>query len=128
MNRAVSRGLLFGAGFGCAYVLAVLLLDGPGGPGLTILSGLGGVMVGAVSGCIIAALTFWACRLTTIRRDLENATASGITAVSTLLILMALASASDSRWPWWTNLVSAGAAAAIGGLAWPRPKTVMIRD
>ncbi|GAA4044053.1 hypothetical protein GCM10023063_33270 [Arthrobacter methylotrophus] len=111
---------MFGAGFGCASALAVLLLNGSGGPGLAILSGLGGAMVGAVSGCIIAVLTFWACRLGRIRGDLEKAVAAVITGVSTLLILMALASVSDSKWPWWTDLVSAGAAAAIGGLAWTR--------
>lgn len=125
LNRPVSRGLFFGAGFGCAYALVVLLLGGPGGPGLAILSGLGGAMVGAVLGCIIAVLIFWACRLIVIRRDLEKATAAVITGASTLLILMALASTSDSKWPWWTNLVSAGAAALVGGLAWPRTKTVV---
>lgn len=82
-------------------------------------------MVGAVLGCIIAVSIFWACRLIVIRRDLEKATAAVITGASTLLILMALASTSDSKWPWWTNLVSAGAAALVGGLAWPRTKTVV---
>ncbi len=128
MNRSVTRGLFFGAGFGCVYVLVVLLLSGPGGPGVAILSGLGGAMAGAVSGCVIAVLTFWVCRLTRIRRDHEKAAAAGIAGVSTLLIFMALASASDSRWPWWTDLVSAGAAAVIGGLAWPRTKIVRLRD
>lgn len=125
LNRSVSRELLFGAGFGCAYVLMVLLLGGSSGLGLSILAGLGGAMIGAVFGCIIAVLTFWACRLIGIQRDLEKATAAVITWASTLLILMAVASTSDSKWPWWTNLVSAGAAAVIGGLAWPRTKTVV---
>lgn len=125
LNRSVSRGLFFGALFGCAYVLVVLLLGGSSGLGLSILGGLGGAMVGAVLGCIVAALTFWACRLIRIRRDLEKATAAVMTGVSTLLILIALASTSESKWPWWTDLVSAGAAAVIGGLAWPRRKTVV---
>lgn len=121
MNKSVSRGLLFGAGFGCTYVL----LGGSSGPGLAILSGLGGAVVGAVSGCIIAALTLGIVRLTRIRPDLEKSITAVITGASTLLILMALASVSDSKWPWWTHLVPAGAAAVIGGLAWPRERTVV---
>lgn len=125
LNRSVNRGLLFGAGFGCAYALVVLLLVGTGGPGLAILSGLGGTALGAVSGCIIAVLTLSVVRLTKIRGHLEKATAAGITGVSTLLILLALTSGSESKWPWWTNLVSAGAAAVVGGLAWPRAKRLV---
>ena len=125
MNRTVNRGLLFGAGFGCVYALVVLLLGGLVGPGLAILSGLGGALIGAVSGFLIAALTLGVARLTTVRHELEKVIAALITGASTLLILTALASTSDSKWPWWTNLVSAGAAALVGGLAWPRTKTVV---
>jgi hypothetical protein len=125
LNKSISRGLLFGAGFGCTFVLVILLLGGSSGPGLAILSGLGGAAVGAVAGCIIAALTFGIVRLTRIRRDLEKGIAAVITGASTLLILTALASVSDSKWPWWTHLVSAGSAAVIGGLAWPREKAVV---
>lgn len=125
LNRSVRRGLFFGAGFGCAYVLVVLLLRGSSGLGVATLASVGGAMVGAVSGCIIAVLTFWACRVIRIRRDRENVTAAVIAGASTLLILMALASRAGSKWPWWMDLVSAGAAAAIGGLAWPRTKTVV---
>jgi hypothetical protein len=125
LNKSVSRGLLFGTGFGCTYVLVILFLGGSSGPGLAILSGLGGALVGAVSGCFIAALTYGVSRLTGLRRDLENFLAAGIAGASTLLILMALASVSDSKWPWWTHLVAGGTAAVTGGLAWPRAKAVV---
>lgn len=68
LNRSVGRGLLFGAGFGCTYLLVILLLGGSSGAGLAILGGLGGAAVGAVSGCIIAVLTFGIGRLTRVRR------------------------------------------------------------
>lgn len=125
MNRTVNKGLLFGAGFGCVYALVVLLVGGLGGPGLAILSGLGGAVIGAVAGFLIAALTHGVARLTTVRHEREKAIAAVITGASTLLILMILAWVSDSKWPFWAHIVSAGAAALVGGLAWPRTKTVV---
>lgn len=125
MKRPVSRGLFIGAGFGCAYVLVVLLLGGSSGLGLAVLASLGGATVGAVLGCIIAVLTFSVCRLIGVRRDFEKVTAAVITGTSTLMILVALDSISKSKWPWWTDLVSAGAAAVVGGLSWPRTKAVV---
>ena len=124
MNSLLSRGLIFGAGFGCAYVLVILSLSATSGPGLLVLGGLGGAFVGAPSGFIIVVFTLGVVRLVTVRPGFEKAIAATTTGALTLLILMALASGSDTQWPWWTEVVTASAAAVIGGLAWRREKTL----
>ncbi|MEZ2392164.1 hypothetical protein AB6813_22020 [bacterium RCC_150] len=125
MNRSLSRGLFFGAGFGCAYVVVVLALTASNGLGLSILGGLGGALVGALAGFLIAALILGVVRLTRIPRDLEPILATAIVGASTLLLLLALDSVPNSTSPLWMHPISAGVAAAVGGLAWPRAKAVV---